>query len=216
MIFKNFKEVPSINIVILGATGRVGGHVLKNVLQGEHNVTALVRQPLKIIPDQRLTLINGNVLNKEDIAKALSGIQVVISALSTDGTTTLSDSMHLILEEMKKQMIKRIITVGTSGILQSQIDPGLLRYQSKESKRKSTGAAEEHHKVFRLLSESNVQWTIICPPKLTNGIFTGCYRIKRDILPQDGKAISISDVADAVCKQILCTDHLKTRIGIAY
>jgi len=211
-----FKEVPYINILILGATGRVGGYILNNVLKGDHDVTVLVRQPHKIMPDQRLTIINGNVLNKEDIVKALSGIEVVISALSTDGTTTLSVSMPLIIEAMKKRVIKRIITLGTAGILQSQMDPSLLRYQSKESKRKSTWASEEHHEVFKLLTESDLHWTIICPPYLSNGNLTGCYRIERDFLPQDGVAISIPDVADLAFKQVSSTEYLNTRIGIAY
>nr|WP_197079432.1 NAD(P)H-binding protein [Desulfosporosinus sp. I2] len=201
---------------MLGATGRVGGYILNNVLQFDHDVTVLVRQPKKIVPHQRLTIITGNVLNKEDIAKALSGIEVVISALSTDGTNTLSVSMQLILEAMKKRMIKRIITVGTAGILQSQMDPSLLRYQSKESKRKSTWAAEEHHEVFRFLRESDLHWTIICPPYLSSGNFTGRYRIERNFLPQDGVAISIPDVADLVYKEVLSMNYLNSRIGIAY
>ncbi len=194
----------------------MGGYILNNVLQGDHDVTVLVRQPKKIVPHQRLTTITGNVLNKEDIAKALSGIEVVISALSTDGTKTLSVSMRLILEAMKKRVIKRIITIGTAGILQTRMDPSLLRYQSKESKRKSTWAAEEHHEVFRLLRESDLDWTIICPPYLTNRNFTGCYRIERNFLPQDGVAISIPDVADLVYKEVLSMNYLNTRIGIAY
>lgn len=215
-ISSNFKEVRYINILILGATGRVGGYVLNNVLKGDHDVTVLVRQPHQIMADQRLTIIKGNVLNKEDIAKSLSEIDAVISALSTDGTTTLSVSMPLILEAMKKRVIKRIITVGTAGILQSQMDPSILCYQSKKSKRKSIWAAEEHNEVFRLLRESDFHWTIICPPYLSSGNFTGCYRIERDFLPQEGVSISIPDVADLVFKQVLSTDYLNTRIGISY
>lgn len=194
----------------------MGGYILDNVIKGNHDVTALVRQPQKIRPNQRLRIINGNVLNKEAIDIALSGIEVVVSALSTDGTTTLSFCMPLIIEVMKKRGIKRIITVGTAGILQSQKDPSLLRYQSMESKRKSTWAAQEHHKVFKLLRESELHWTIICPSYLASGNFTGCYRIERNFLPQDGVAISIPDVADLVYKQVLSADYMNTRIGIAY
>lgn len=39
---------------------------------------------------------------------------------------------------MSQQGIKRIITVGTAGILQSRTDENLLRYQSNESKRRTT------------------------------------------------------------------------------
>lgn len=176
----------------------------------------LVRQPHKIIPQKGLTVLEGNVLNKDDIDRALSGVEVIISALSTDGTTTLSVSIQLIIEAMKRRGIKRIITIGTAGILLSRIQPGLLRYQSIESKRKSTWATEEHYKVYRLLSESNVVWTIICPTYLSKNNYTGNYRIERDFLPQDGVSISIPDVAELTYKQVYSIEYLNTRIGTAY
>ena len=153
-----------MNILILGATGRVGDQIVTYALHDRHPVTVLVRTPEKIqINNGNLTIIRGNVLNKEDIVRAMHGIDVVISALNTDGATTLSESMPHIIEAMENEDIQRIITIGTAGILQSRITPNLLRYQSSESKRKSTRAAEEHHKVYDMLKQSTLEWTIVCP-----------------------------------------------------
>ena len=125
-----------MNILILGATGRVGSQIVTYALHDRHHVTVLVRTPEKIqINNENLTIIQGNVLNKDDIVRAMHGIDVVISALNTDGTTTLSESMPLIIEAMENEGIKRIITIGTAGILQSRTTPNSLRYQSSESKR---------------------------------------------------------------------------------
>lgn len=113
-----------MNILILGATGRVGGQLVIYGLQDNHHVTVLVRTPEKIaINNANLTIIQGNVLNKDDIVRAMHGIDVVISALNTDGTTTLSASMPLIIEAMENEDIQRIITIGTAGILQSRTIP---------------------------------------------------------------------------------------------
>lgn len=132
-----------MNILILGATGRVGGQLVIYGLQDNHHVTVLVRTPEKIaINNANLTIIQGNVLNKDDIVGAMHGIDVVISALNTDGTTTLSASMPLIIEAMENEGIQRIITIGTAGILQSRTIPNSLRYQTSESKQKSTRAAK--------------------------------------------------------------------------
>ncbi|MDP4098781.1 NAD(P)H-binding protein [Paenibacillus sp. P96] len=133
-----------MHILILGATGRVGSHIAAHALKDRHHVTALVRHPEKIrAHDRNLTVIQGDVLNQGDIVRAIHGVDVVISALNTDGTTTLSESMPLIIEAMHNEGIQRIITVGTAGILQSRSFPNVLRYQSSESRRKSTRAAEE-------------------------------------------------------------------------
>jgi uncharacterized protein len=206
-----------LNILILGATGRVGSQIVTYALHDRHHVTVLVRTPEKIqIHSENLTIIQGNVLNKADIVRAMHGIDVVISALNTDGTNTLSESMPLIIKAMENEGIQRIITIGTAGILQSRTTPTVLRYQSTESKRKSTRAAEEHHRVYDMLKQSALDWTIVCPTYLPIGERVGKYRIERDFLPEDGVEISVPDTAEFAFSLIKTSDYIKSRVGIAY
>jgi uncharacterized protein len=206
-----------MNILILGATGRVGGQIVTYALHDRHHVTVLVRTPEKIqINNENLTIIQGNVLNKDDIVRAMHGIDVVISALNTDGTTTLSESMPLIIKAMENEGIQRIITIGTAGILQSRTTPTVIRYQSSESKRKSTRAAEEHHKVYDMLKQSTLDWTIVCPTYLPDGEREGQYRIERNFLPEGGMKISVPDTAEFTYRQIESSDYVQSRVGIAY
>ena len=206
-----------MNILILGATGRVGGQIVNYALNNRHHVTALVRTLEKIqINNENLTIIQGNVLNKDDIVRAMYGIDVVISALNTDGATTLSESMPHIIEAMENEGIQRIITVGTAGILQSRATPNLLRYQSSESKRKSIRAAEDHHKVYDMLKQSTLEWTIVCPTYLPDGERLGKYRVDRNFLPEGGVEISVPDTAEFTFNQIKSSDYIKSRVGIAY
>ena len=206
-----------MNILVLGGTGRVGSQIVTYALHDRHHVTVLVRTPERIqINNENLTIIQGNVLNKDDIVDVMHGIDVVISALNTDGTTTLSESMPLIIEAMENEDIKRIITVGTAGILQSRTTPNSLRYQTSESKQKSTRAAKEHHKVYDMLRQSTLEWTIVCPTYLPDGERVGKYRIDRNFLPEGGAKISVSDTAEFTFKQIKASDYIKSRVGIAY
>lgn len=206
-----------MNLLILGGTGRVGSNLVENALQDDHYVKVLVRTPEKIqINHKNLTVIQGNVLSKENIEQAMHGADMVISALNTDGGTTLTESMLLIIDTMKKEGIKRIITIGTAGILQSRVSPELLRYQSSESKRKLTRAAEEHHKVYELLQQSDLDWTIVCPTYLPDGERLGNYRTERDFLPVEGSQISVPDTADFAYSLLESGDFIKTRVGIAY
>ncbi|MCG7337608.1 SDR family oxidoreductase [Sporosarcina sp. ACRSM] len=206
-----------MKILVLGATGRVGSRVVVHALRDGHHVTALVRNPEKMtLRDENLQIVQGNVLNKQDVERAMSGMDIIISTLNTDQTTTLSESMPLILEAMEKENIKRILTVGTAGILQSRTTPDVLRYQSAESKRKLTRAAEEHHKAYEILNQSDCDWTIVCPTYLPDGELTGTYRVERDFLPEGGTVISVEDTADFTYQQITSTEFLKARVGIAY
>lgn len=206
-----------MNILLLGSTGRVGSHIAKLALEDKHQVTALVRTPEKLmINDVKLSIIKGDVTVKEDVERAMKNADVVISALNTDGTDTLTKSMPLIIDAMNAEGIKRIITIGTAGILQSRVEPDVLRYQSSESKRKLTRAAEEHHQTYLLLEESDLDWTVVCPTYLPDGEAIGTCREARDYLPEDGKKITVGDTAVFVYKQLESNQYIKSRVGIAY
>lgn len=206
-----------MNILILGATGRVGSHILKFALNENHQVMVLVRDADKVqVEGRHLKIIEGNALVKSDIQKAMEGMDTVISALGTDGNATLSKSMPFIMEGMQDVGIKRIITIGTGGILNSRTEPGKLRYQSNESKRKTTRAAEDHHKAYELLENSNLDWTIVCPTYLPDGEHTGEYRMEHDFLPEGGRMISVADTAEFAYSQVKDERYIKSRVGISY
>lgn len=206
-----------MHILVLGATGRVGSHIVKYALQDGHQVTALVRTPEKIdTQHDRLTIIQGNVLEPHDLLRAIEGTSAVISALNTDRTTTLSQSMPLLIDAMQHEGIRRIVTVGTAGILQSRTEPEKFRYQSSESRRKSTRAAEEHEKVYTLLKESALEWTIVCPTYLPDGEFRGNYRVERDVLPEGGTEITVGDTAEFTYRQLSDRRFINARVGICY
>ena len=80
---------------------------------------------------------------------------------------------------MKHYGVHRILTIGTAGILQSRTEPEKYRFQSNESKRKTTRAAEDHLKGYLHLKESDLNWTVICPTYLPDGEVTGTYRVEK-------------------------------------
>ncbi|MDN3015187.1 NAD(P)H-binding protein [Paenibacillus sp. BSR1-1] len=206
-----------MNICLFGATGRVGSVILENALSNQISVQALVRDLEKLNMDSGgLKVMTGNVLNEEDIAQTMKGTDIVISALNTGGNSTLSQSMPLIINNMKREGIKRIITIGTAGILQARSAPHLYRFQSSESKRKSTRDAEEHLKAYLLLKASGLDWTVVCPTYLPVGERLGQYRYEKDILPENPSSISIYDTGDFAFQQLFSNKFIGSRVGLTY
>ncbi|WP_458120849.1 NAD(P)-dependent oxidoreductase [Paenibacillus sp. Z6-24] len=230
-----------MRILLLGATGRVGRIVLQHLLREQHEVHVLVRSQEKLqeqlteadadpelseryhLPtangaatqQERLHMFTGSVLEPDNLVAALQGVDAVISAIGTDGTDTLSASTRILIPLLEQQGIRRLITIGTAGILQSRTEPGLYRYQSSESRRRSTRAAEEHRSMYEQLQSSSLDWTIICPTYLPDGNYTGNYRVERDILPEGGSRISTADTAGFACRQLQDQQFLRVRVGIA-
>ncbi|RXI99863.1 hypothetical protein DS745_13360 [Anaerobacillus alkaliphilus] len=207
-----------MRILLLGASGRVGSEFLKLANIDNQEVTAFVRDRTTLIY-QAKTVHEGNVLRKEDIHSAMANQDIVVSALGTDGKATLSGSIPFIIESMKYYGIKRIITVGTAGILQSRVSPSLYRYQSTETRRRSpraTQAAEDHRLAYETLKSSTLDWTVICPTYLPDGEAIGNYRYEVDYLPIDGEKISVGDTAQFTFEQITSNKHIHCRVGLAY
>lgn len=207
-----------MKLLILGATGRVGKEITRLALADGHHTTVLVRNPEKLDfdSDAGLTILQGDACVEKDVYQAVEGADAVISALSTDGGTVLTDSMPLLIAAMKSCAVQRMITVGTAGILQSREHPSMLHYETPDSRRSSIRAAEEHRKAWELLAESGLDWTVACPTYLPTGERTGVYRVERSYLPDGGMSISTLDTADFVYKQLFSKEFVGARVGIAY
>ncbi len=207
-----------MRIALLGGTGRVGSVVLPHLLENGYSVNLLVRDSSSLEESRRQHIISGDACNENDIDRTLKGCQAVISCLGTDKSDVISRSMPLVLKSMRKHSISRIITVGTAGILQARSADHLYRFQTDESKRKSTKAAEDHLKAYLMLKSSTFDWTIVCPTYLPDGERLGHYRTEKDLLPLNGKSISIYDTGDYIYKLLhsKTNDFNKCRVGICY
>lgn len=205
-----------MRIALFGATGRVGQVFLARALEEGHDVTALVRDVTKLAAHPHLTIVEGDAKQYADVEQVMTGADVVVSSLGTDQTTTLTESMAIMIDLCLKLNIERIVSIGTAGILNSRLEPGKLRYDSIESRRSKKFAAEEHARVFYMLQDTDLDWTIVCPTALPIGERTGEYRVEADLLPEDGMRISVYDTADFTYK--VMTEHLysQKRVGIAY
>jgi putative NADH-flavin reductase len=206
-----------MKICLLGATGRVGKAILELALQDGHEVKALVRNPEKLnIKHENLRVFTGNVLNLNELQPAINQADIVISTLGTDGGYTLSKGTANLLQLMRKEGVKRVMTIGTAGILDSRSEPSVYRFQSSESKLKLTRASEEHLKAYFMLINSRLDWTIICPTYLPDGEKNHAYRLEKDRLPIEGKEISVGDTSQCLFNEITNQQYLNSRVGICY
>lgn len=155
-------------VTVLGATGRTGRPLIDRLLKDGYDVQALVRFASSDLPvHDRLHILTGDATNPEDLEQALAGSTAVFSCLGTDQQQVLSTAIPHLVIKMKEAGIERIIFIGTAGILDASEEPGKYRFQSSESRRRSTIAAEDHLKAYLTLKDADVDFTVICPTQLT-------------------------------------------------
>jgi putative NADH-flavin reductase len=162
-----------MKVTIFGATGFSGQAILAELLKQGHEVTILVRDTSKIsIKHKNLTLVEGNVLDPQMVASVLYHQEAVIQCLGVGGkgdgkpTTFISDSMKVIVDEMQKQNIKRLIAMSNVGAGNSiTFQPWfftkiILPYFMKWLK----VIIEDKNRMEPIIMNSNLDWTIVrCP-----------------------------------------------------
>lgn len=212
-----------MNIVLFGATGGTGKQVLLQALEQGHVVTAIVRNLSKIgIKSEHLKIVQGDVLNIASFESAMADQNAVICCLGMPANkagTLRSEGTKNIIESMKKAGVNRLICQTSLGfddsievlnctpfIFKKIIVPYILKDTFKE-----------HHKQEMAIRESNINWTIVRPGNLTNGLQTANYKHGFSYKDPTLKVkVSRADVAHFMVKQLVDSYYNNKIVGISY
>lgn len=210
-----------MKIVIFGATGGTGRELVKQALAAGHEVTAFARNPAKIVAEQKLKAIAGDALDGNAVGNAITGQEAVISALgsrSLNDAVLLPHSMTHILAAMKKSGVRRLIVMGASGTMpqaEERLSPlkrTLFQFGKATLLRKPFASQTAMQKMVRV---SEIDWTIVQPPRLMNKPGTGRVRVDGEALPANGTHIPRADVATFMLAQLTSPEWVRRDVYIA-
>lgn len=108
-----------MNLLVLGATGATGKHLVTHALAAGHRVRAIVRDPAKVAASgANLEVRKGDVTSVADLTDALRGIDAVVSAI---GPRVKSDAISPLaaaplVEAMKAAGVKRLVWLSAGGV----------------------------------------------------------------------------------------------------
>lgn len=202
-----------MKILLLGATGRTGKHVLSNALELGYEVTCLARNTDRLTPREGLHVIEGSPLIINDLEKALIGCDAVINVLnisrSTDfpwaplrtPPTFLSDVMNRLIVTMNQKDVKRLIVCSAWGVAETRKDiPFWFRWIIENS---NIGVAyKDHERQEKLVIHSNLDWTIVRPVGLTNFKKLDTLQVSFENKPKPNLMLSRKSLAYFMVKSI--------------
>ncbi|GAA4586655.1 SDR family oxidoreductase [Planotetraspora phitsanulokensis] len=208
-----------MKITLFGATGGTGGQVIRQACDAGHEVTAVVRDPARLTESHpRLTVLQADVMDPAAIGPAVNGRDAVVSALgSRDGrapTTVCTDSMTSITQAMHAEGVRRLVVIS-AGTLTTDGDGPLTRLILKPmlgNLLKHTIA--DKRRMEDVVRASDLEWTIVRPPMLTNGPRTAAYRSAVDRNVRGGMRISRADLADCVLRCLADQGPINAAIAI--
>ena len=213
-------------ILLIGASGFVGSAILKEALDRNHLVTALVRHPEKIkVVHKNLIVKTGDVFLSKVVSAAAKGADAVISAYNPgwknpDIAAETSRGYLSILEGVRHAGVKRFLVVGGAGSL--FVSPGKRLMDSgviPDSFLPALRALADFY-LITLEAEKIIDWVFFSPAGIIEpGQRTNKFRLGKDdlIINSSGESkISVQDYAVAMIDELEKPAHHRERFTIGY
>lgn len=216
-----------MNIALIGASGFVGAHVLTELLNRGHEVTAIVRHADKVkVSHDKLTVKAVDVLNQQALTAALSGTEAVISAFNAGWTNPnlYSDFMvgsEAIQAAVKAAGIHRLIVIGGAGSLEIEGKQLVDGPEFPEAYKAGATAARDYLNAIK--AEKDLNWSFFSPAiEMHPGIEAGRtakFRLGKDspVFDHSGRSsLSVQDLAVAIVDELESNKHPRQRFTAGY
>ncbi|MPT47786.1 MAG: NAD(P)-dependent oxidoreductase [Sphingobium sp.] len=202
-----------MKVAVLGASGRAGSEITKELASRGHQVQAIARKPEAIPVFDGVTAVAGDASSPSALAELIRGNDAVISALHFDVTA------GQLLSAVKQAGVKRLLITGGAASL--EVAPGVRLIDSPdfpaEWKEMAMGGINF---LEALRGEKEVEWTFFSPAAfIFEGPRVGTFRTGTDQLISDDAGdskISFADFAIAMVDELEQGKHIRSRFTAAY
>ncbi|CAN5282412.1 NAD(P)-dependent oxidoreductase [soil metagenome] len=202
-----------MKITVLGASGRAGSEITKELASRGHSVIAIARKPATIPTGENITVVEGDASDAPALAALITGSDAVVSALHTDVSSAT------LLAALKTAGVPRLLVTGGAGGL--EVAAGVRLIDTPEFPAEWKGVAQDAITFLdELKAETDIDWTFFSPaayieetPRL------GHYRLGTDQLVTDDKGesrISFADYAIAMADEVEQHRFSRRRFTAAY
>jgi putative NADH-flavin reductase len=206
------KEFQMANIALIGASGRGGSRILKELSDRGHQVTAIARNPDRIAALPGIRAVKGDVFDEAGLVHLLRGHDAVISAVHF----TASDAVSLI-EAVRASGVRRYVVMGGAGSL---LVGGKPLIESPDFPEVYKAEASKGAEFLELLKRTDdLDWSFVSPSaEIFEGERTGIFRIGKDelLVGAEGSRISFEDFAVALVDEIETPNHGRQRFTVGY
>ena len=210
-----------MKVALYGATGAAGSRILKELVSRGHQVTALARDPAKLVQSgANVRVKQDDLSDPKSIAAAIGDAEAVVSAYSPpkNDLEALTGVTQRQVEALKGKTGVRLVVVGGAGGL--NIAPNLALVDSPYMPEPFKPIARAHVNAFNVLKASTIDWTYFAPAAFFEpGQRTGQFRLGKDDLianAQQESRISMEDYAVALVDELEKPRHRRQRFTIGY
>lgn len=208
-----------MKLLIIGATGKTGQHIVKEALRRGHEVSVFVRNDESVFDHAKnLTICHGDVRDITSLVQAIAGKDAVIATLGAGvkRTDIRTAGNQNIVMAMQQCGVHRLITQSVLGLGDSYmqlpiawkiiVKPMLLR-----------NAYHDHAGQEAVVMKSPLDWTIIRPASLREVPARGVFKTgSPDEMGKITLKIGLDDLASFTLDQLKTNAYIRKTPGISY
>jgi putative NADH-flavin reductase len=166
-----------VNVTVFGASGDIGRHVVEELLDRRHRVTAMVRGRDRLPADLagRLRVVEGELPDERAIDEAVRGAGAVIWAVGPTSNTAdqpplFEAAAEALVVAMNRHRVRRLIALSGAGVtMPGERKPIAGRVMSRLVAlvvRHVVAAKDREREIF---TSSGLDWTLVRPPRVVGG-----------------------------------------------
>ena len=202
-----------MKVAVLGASGRAGSQITRELAARGHQVTAVARKPQAIAAAPSVTAVAGDAADPAALTALIRGHDAVVSALHFDVTA------DTLLSALRAAGVPRLLVTGGAASL--EVAPGQRLIDSPDFPDEWREFAMGGIRFLDALrDETGIDWTFFSPAALIEeGPRLGHYRTGTDRLVTDAQGqsrISFADYAIAMADELEQHRHPRARFTAAY
>jgi putative NADH-flavin reductase len=208
-----------------GERCRTGRLIVEQALENGHHVTAAVRNPdtrtelHRLRADTgRLRITAGDVRDPRAVRAAVQGQEAVVSAVASRGRHphgVFSDGTRTIVDALRATGVRRFLCISSRGV--NYHDRGLpFIYRAVLRPLLLRDVYADMTIMEEAVRASDLDWTLIRPPRLVDSPARGTYRVEDGHNPRGGWTLSRADLAAFVVAHLGTTQWTHRTPTLAY
>ncbi len=194
-------------VLVFGAGGRLGSEIVAALLVEGFSVTACVRNPDRYVAPTTVRVIKGDAMDAASVKLALEGQCAVVNAI---GAGTLrknkveSQTTSILLRALCESRVRRYVGMSAGMVEVGVLPLGMLAATVFRLLLVTLfrNIREEHRAVEKLIRDTNLDWTIIRPPRLTSGQLATDYSVSTKHIIPGAMSVSCATVARFIASEL--------------
>ena len=198
-----------MKLVVFGASGRTGRLVVAGALARDHEVTAFGRATERLgdLAPRCARVVRGDVVDRVMVAEATAGQEAAVYAVGPargQSAAITADGALRVVRVMQKYGVRRLIVLSAAGAAadDEEARPSFLARLFRSRPEGTPVDPGDLRRMEITVRQSELDWTLVRPSRLTDGPATGTYRAGPGHALPEARPITRADVAEFVLDQL--------------